>query len=90
MDRSWGGFLLQVLAGILYCIGGLLIMREPVAGSVVITLVLAIVMIVADCRSPELALPITATGAIERRAGVRLVDAARKRVPITVSGWQHF
>jgi hypothetical protein len=30
MDRSWGGFLLQVLAGILYCIGGLLIMREPV------------------------------------------------------------
>ena len=38
MDRSWGGFLLQVAAGILYCIGGLLIMREPVAGSVVITL----------------------------------------------------
>jgi len=38
MDRSWGGFLLQVLAGILYCIGGLLIMREPVDGSFVITL----------------------------------------------------
>ena len=49
MDRSWGGFLLQVLAGILYCIGGLLIMREPVVGSLVITLVLAIVMIVAGC-----------------------------------------
>jgi hypothetical protein len=41
MDRSWRGFLLRVLAGILYCIGGLLIIREPVAGSVVITLVLA-------------------------------------------------
>ena len=40
--------------------------------------------------SPELARPITATGAIERSAGVRLVDDARKRVPITASGWQHF
>src|SRR5215472_441512 len=49
MDRSWGGFVLQVLAGILYCIGGLLIMREPAAGSVMITLGLAIVMIVAGC-----------------------------------------
>ena len=42
------------------------------------------------CLSHELALPITATGAIESRAGVRLVDAARKRVPITASGWPHF
>lgn len=40
--------------------------------------------------SPELALPIITTRAIERKAGVRLVDAARKRVPITASGWQHF
>ena len=43
-----------------------------------------------ECLSPELTLPITATGAIESRAGVRLVDAARKRVPITASGWPHF
>ena len=43
-----------------------------------------------ECLSPELALPITATGAIERKAGVRLVDAAGNRVPITASGWQHF
>ena len=43
-----------------------------------------------ECLSPELALPITATGAIERKAGVRLVDAAHKRVPIGASGWQHF
>jgi thiamine-monophosphate kinase len=43
-----------------------------------------------ECLSPELALPITATGAIARKAGVRLVNAARKRVPITSSGWQHF
>ena len=43
-----------------------------------------------ECLLPELALPITATGAIERKAGVRLVDAARKGVPITASGWPHF
>jgi thiamine-monophosphate kinase len=43
-----------------------------------------------ECLSPELALPITATGAIERTAGVRLVDATRKREPITAYGWQHF
>jgi thiamine-monophosphate kinase len=43
-----------------------------------------------ECLSPELALPIIATCAIERKAGVRLVDAARKRVPITASGWPHF
>ena len=36
------------------------------------------------------ALPMTATGAIERKAGLRLVHAARKRVPMTASGWQHF
>jgi thiamine monophosphate kinase len=43
-----------------------------------------------ECLSPELALPITATCSIERKAGVRLADAARKQVPITASGWQHF
>ena len=43
-----------------------------------------------ECLSPELALAITATGALERKAGVRLVDGARKREPITTSGWQHF
>jgi hypothetical protein len=43
-----------------------------------------------ECLSPRLALPITATGEIERKAGVRLVDAARKRVPITASGGQDF
>jgi uncharacterized membrane protein HdeD (DUF308 family) len=47
MDRSWGGFLLQVLVGILYAIAGLLIMAEPIRGAVVITIVLAVVMVVA-------------------------------------------
>jgi thiamine monophosphate kinase len=43
-----------------------------------------------ECIVPELALAITATGAIETKAGVRLVDADRKRVPITACSWQHF
>jgi thiamine monophosphate kinase len=43
-----------------------------------------------ECLSPELVLPITATRALERKAGVRLVEGARKREPITTSGWQHF
>jgi uncharacterized membrane protein HdeD (DUF308 family) len=47
MDRSWGGFLLQVVAGILYVIAGLLIMREPVRGALIVTLVLTVVMVVA-------------------------------------------
>jgi len=47
MDRSWGGFLLHVLGGVLYAIAGVLIMAEPVQGTLVITIVLAAVMIVA-------------------------------------------
>ena len=43
-----------------------------------------------ECLSPELALPIAATGAIERKAGVRLVDAARKPLPTTAFGGQRF
>ena len=43
-----------------------------------------------ECFSPELALPITATGAIEKKAGVRLIDAARKRVPIAAFGSRRF
>ena len=43
-----------------------------------------------ECLSPQLALVITPTGAIETKAGGRLVDANRKRVPITTCGWQHF
>ena len=43
---------------------------------------------VIECVSPELPLPIT--GAIERKARVRLVDAACKRTLITASCWQHF
>jgi thiamine monophosphate kinase len=43
-----------------------------------------------ECCLPELALPTAATGAIERKTGERLVDADRKRAPITASGWRRF
>ena len=42
------------------------------------------------CIAPELALTITATGVIETKPGVRLVDADLNRVRITACGWQHF
>jgi thiamine-monophosphate kinase len=38
----------------------------------------------------ELGLPITAIGAIEAGAGVRLVDAGGKEVPVAQAGWRHF
>lgn len=47
MDRSWGGFFLHVLMGVLYAIAGLLIMREPVSGTLVITVIVAVAMVIA-------------------------------------------
>jgi thiamine-monophosphate kinase len=38
----------------------------------------------------ELGLPLTPVGAIEAGAGVRLVDAAGRPVPVASPGWRHF
>ena len=46
MDREWGAFALHLLVGILYVIGGLLLMGEPLEGSVVITILVAAALIV--------------------------------------------
>src|SRR5271165_5544962 len=46
MVRGWGAFTWQLLGGVLYVIGGLLIMDEPVQGSLVVTLFLVTVLIV--------------------------------------------
>ncbi len=46
MTKGWGGFFLHLAGGVLYVVGGFLIMDEPVTGSVVITLMLAAVMVV--------------------------------------------
>ena len=46
MDREWGGFALHLLVGILYVIGGFLLMDEPVQGSVIITILVAVALII--------------------------------------------
>jgi len=46
MDRSWGTFALHLLVGVLYVIGGLLLMDEPIQGSVIITLFVAAALII--------------------------------------------
>jgi uncharacterized membrane protein HdeD (DUF308 family) len=44
--RGWSGFLLHVLMGVLYVVGGLLLMDEPVRGSLIITIVISVLLIV--------------------------------------------
>jgi uncharacterized membrane protein HdeD (DUF308 family) len=46
MDRAWGAFILDLLVGVLYVIGGFLLMAEPVQGSVVITILVAAALII--------------------------------------------
>jgi uncharacterized membrane protein HdeD (DUF308 family) len=46
MDREWGGFALHLLVGILYIVGGFLLMDEPLQGSLVITLLVAAALVV--------------------------------------------
>jgi uncharacterized membrane protein HdeD (DUF308 family) len=46
MTREWSAFLLNLLAGILYVIGGFLIMQEPVTGSLVLTLFLLAALLI--------------------------------------------
>jgi len=45
MDRDWRAFVLHLLMGVLYVIGGFLLMDEPLQGSVVITIFVAAVLI---------------------------------------------
>jgi uncharacterized membrane protein HdeD (DUF308 family) len=44
--RTWSQFGINVLLGVLYVVGGLLIMREPVRGSLVITIFLLAALVV--------------------------------------------
>jgi uncharacterized membrane protein HdeD (DUF308 family) len=46
MDREWGAFALHLLVGILYVVGGFLLMAEPLEGSVVITILVAAALII--------------------------------------------
>jgi uncharacterized membrane protein HdeD (DUF308 family) len=44
--RDWSGFLLSLLGGTLYVAGGFLLMREPIGGSIVLTVFIAACLIV--------------------------------------------
>jgi uncharacterized membrane protein HdeD (DUF308 family) len=46
MDREWGAFILHLLVGLLYVIGGFLLMEEPLEGSVVITILVAFALVI--------------------------------------------
>lgn len=43
-NKGWGAFLFALLSGVLYVVGGFLIMREPVTGSVLITALLLVAL----------------------------------------------
>jgi uncharacterized membrane protein HdeD (DUF308 family) len=45
MDREWGAFALHLLVGILYVIGGLLLMDDPFPGALIITIFVAAALI---------------------------------------------
>jgi uncharacterized membrane protein HdeD (DUF308 family) len=46
MDREWGAFALHLLVGVLYVIGGLLLMDDPLPGALIITILVAAALIV--------------------------------------------
>jgi uncharacterized membrane protein HdeD (DUF308 family) len=46
MDRDWGGFALHVLVGILYVIGGFLLMNDPFPGALIITVLVAAALVI--------------------------------------------
>jgi uncharacterized membrane protein HdeD (DUF308 family) len=46
MDREWGSFLWHLLAGVLYVIGGFLIMDEPIQGALIITILVSAALVV--------------------------------------------
>ena len=46
MDREWGGFALHLLVGILYVIGGFLLMNDPLPGAVIITIFVAAALVI--------------------------------------------
>ena len=43
--KGWGGFLWQVLLGVLYVAFGVVLMRQPVAGALILTYVLGLVFL---------------------------------------------
>lgn len=46
MTKGWRGFLLSLFCGVLYLVGGLLIMNEPVQGALLLTLLVVAALVV--------------------------------------------
>jgi uncharacterized membrane protein HdeD (DUF308 family) len=46
MDREWSAFALHLLVGLLYVVGGFLLMAEPLEGSLVITILVAASLVI--------------------------------------------
>jgi uncharacterized membrane protein HdeD (DUF308 family) len=47
--KGWGGFAWQIFLGLLYIVGGIVLVSQPVAGSLVLTYVLGVVLFVSGC-----------------------------------------
>lgn len=45
MERGWGGFFLDLLTGLLYLVGGILILGNPAASALTLTLLIAMMLI---------------------------------------------
>ncbi|MGH6891561.1 MAG: HdeD family acid-resistance protein [Dongiaceae bacterium] len=43
--KGWGGFLWQILLGLLYIAGGIVLVSQPVSGSLVLTYVIGLVLL---------------------------------------------
>ncbi len=47
--KGWGGFAWQIFLGLLYVVGGLVLVSQPVSGSLILTYVLGIVLFASGC-----------------------------------------
>lgn len=47
--KGWGGFAWQIFLGLLYIVGGVVLVSQPVSGSLILTYVLGIVLLVSGC-----------------------------------------
>jgi uncharacterized membrane protein HdeD (DUF308 family) len=46
MTRGWSGFAFNIIMGLLYIIAGVLIMQEPVQGSVILTILILVTLLI--------------------------------------------
>jgi uncharacterized membrane protein HdeD (DUF308 family) len=72
--RRWGGFFLELFAGILYAVVGLMIVGNPAEGAVALTLLIAVFLMIGGasptyCWARSSALSIRSTGLADGAAG---------------------